>query len=56
MTRTLLVLALAACSSNSAATYPEAQIVDLSTSTTELQREFDAHAGEPRFIAIVAPS
>ena len=52
-----LLIALAACGSkDAAATYPEAKIIDLSTSTTELQRDFDAHADEPRFVTIVAPS
>jgi hypothetical protein len=56
MTRTLaLLIALAACGSKDAS-YPEAKIIDLSTSTLELQRDFDAHAGEARFVTIVAPT
>lgn len=56
VTRTLaLLIALAACGSKETS-YPEAKIIDLSTSTLELQRDFDAHAGEARFVTIVAPT
>jgi hypothetical protein len=57
MTRMLaLLIALAACGGSKDQSYPEAKIIDLSTSTAELQRDFDAHASEPRFVTIVAPT
>ena len=52
--RTALVLALVAC--GKAPSGQPAQIVDLSTSLAELKRDFDAHAGEPRFLTLLAPS
>ncbi len=59
VTRTLvaftLALLLAACGRKEPE-FQVAQIVDLTTSTTELLRDFDAHASEPRFVTIVAPS
>lgn len=33
-----------------------AAIVDLSTSTAELARDFDAHAGEARFVMLLSPT
>jgi hypothetical protein len=51
-----LLIALAACGGSKDQSYPEAKIIDLSTSTAELQRDFDAHASEPRFVTIVAPT
>lgn len=36
--------------------HPVAAIVDLSTSTAELARDFDAHAGEPRFVMLLSPT
>lgn len=33
-----------------------AAIVDLSTSTADLARDFDAHAGEPRFVMLLSPT
>lgn len=33
-----------------------AEIVDLSTSLAALRRDFDAHAGEPRFVTLLAPT
>jgi hypothetical protein len=53
--RTVVVLAtLAAC--GKAPSGQPAQIVDLSTSLAELRQDFDAHAGEPRFLTLLAPS
>jgi predicted component of type VI protein secretion system len=53
--RLAVALVLAACSSKQA-DHPPAQIIDLTTSTAELLKDFDAHAAEPRFVTIVAPS
>jgi len=53
--RTVVLLALAAACSKSASEQP-AQIIDLSTSLAELQRDFDAHAGEIRFVTLLSPS
>lgn len=33
-----------------------AEIVELSTSVEALRRDFDAHAGEPRFVTMLAPT
>ena len=53
--RTLaIVAAVAACGSAPSGT--PAQILDLSTSDAELRREFDAHSGEPRFVALLSPT
>ena len=54
MYRTLIVLALAACSAKE--TYPEARIIDLSSSVAELRADFDAHKGEPRFVTLISPT
>jgi len=54
VTRWILAVVLAACGSKAAA--PEARIIDLSTSTAELQQDFDAHAGEARFVTLIAPT
>lgn len=51
----VVALALVACSGKQA-DHPPAQIIDLTTSTAELIKDFDAHADEPRFVTIVAPS
>ena len=55
VTRTLVVLVmLAAC--GKAPSGEPAQIIDLSTSVAELRRDFDAHRGEARFVALLSPT
>ena len=54
MYRTLIVLAVAACRATE--TYPEARIVDLSSSVAELRADFDAHEAEPRFVTLISPT
>lgn len=54
--RTLVLAALVLGCGSKAPDHPVAQIVDLTTSTQELLRDFDAHASEPRFVTILAPS
>lgn len=59
VTIALGALALAACSSSrddAVGAHPAASIVDLSTSTAELARDFDAHAGEARFVMLLSPT
>jgi hypothetical protein len=53
--RTVVLLALVAACSKSASEQP-AQIVDLSTSLGDLRRDFDAHAGEARFVTLLSPT
>jgi hypothetical protein len=55
VTRTLAILALITACGGSV-DHPPAQIVDLSTSTAELVRDFDAHASEARFVTVLSPS
>ncbi|HEU0031508.1 MAG TPA: hypothetical protein VFQ53_12805 [Kofleriaceae bacterium] len=51
----MLGLAVAlACSKPAPA--PAAEIIDLSTSVEKLRADFDAHADEPRFVTLVAPT
>jgi hypothetical protein len=53
--RSLVVLTvIAACTKTP--TESPATIVDLSTSTAELQRVFDAKAGEARFLTLLSPT
>jgi hypothetical protein len=56
VTRTLALAAVALLGCGSKPDHPPAQIIDLTTSTQELLRDFDAHANEPRFVTILAPS
>ncbi len=48
-----LVIAATSCGKKST---PEATIIDLSTSTAPLRNDFDAHADEPRFVTLIAPT
>jgi hypothetical protein len=50
----LFVIGASAC--GKAPSEPPASIVDLSTSTAELARDFDARRGEPRFLALLSPA
>jgi hypothetical protein len=50
------VFGLAAAACSKAPPNPPAQIVDLSASVDELRRDFDAHKGEARFVAILSPT
>lgn len=52
----LALLALAACGGKKTGDHPPAQIVDLSASTAELTRDFDAHSGEARFVTTLSPA
>lgn len=56
MQRSLGVLAVALAGCTAASERAPSAIVDLSTSTAELQRDFDAHAGEPRFVMLLSPT
>lgn len=54
-----LAFALGGCSNpgqEAQGTHPVATIVDLSTSVAELARDFDSHAGEPRFVMLLSPT
>lgn len=46
--RVALVVLLAACKS--------ASVVDLGSSLEPVQHEFDAHAGEARFVTLLSPT
>ena len=50
--RIAVALIAAACGKSS----PPAALVDLSASLDPLRREFDAHAGEARFVALLSPT
>jgi hypothetical protein len=52
----VVLLAVAACGGKKAGDHPPAQIVDLTTSTAELTRDFDAHSGEARFVTTLSPA
>lgn len=59
VTRTLAavaVLGLVAACGGKQPDHPPAQIIDLSTSTAELVRDFDAHSGEARFVTVLSPA
>jgi hypothetical protein len=36
--------------------HPPAQIIDLTASTAELVRDFDAHSNEARFVTTLSPA
>ena len=55
VTRTLAVLLVVACGSKEPS-HPQAQIVDLSSSTAELRTDFNAHSAEPRFVTLLSPT
>jgi hypothetical protein len=47
-----VLVALAACKSSA----PPAGLADLSASLDAIRRDFDAHAGELRFVALLSPT
>ena len=49
----LVLVVLAACSSSRA---PATPLTDVGGSLEAVRAEFDAHAGEPRFIALLSPT
>jgi len=55
VTRTLVVLVMLVACGKAPSGQP-AQIIDLSTSVAELRRDFDAHRGEARFVALLSPT
>lgn len=52
----LLVVLAVACGGKKTGDHPPAQIVDLTGSTAELTRDFDAHSGEARFVTTLSPA
>ena len=56
VTRTLAVLLLLIACGSKEPSHPQAQIVDLSSSTAELRTDFNAHSAEPRFVTLLSPT
>jgi hypothetical protein len=52
----VLVMCIVGCSKADEPKGAPAQIVDLSASVAELRRELNAHQGEARFLALLAPT
>jgi hypothetical protein len=56
LARLLVIAALFACRDAPEMNAPPSEIVDQSASLEALQRAFNAQRGEPRFLALLAPS
>jgi hypothetical protein len=56
LARLLVLAALIACRDAPEMNAPPSEIVDQSASVEALQHAFNARRGEPRFLALLAPS